>query len=255
VSETHLAVRGATKRFGGLAAVSDVSFEVNQGEAFGIIGPNGAGKTTLLNCLSGALRIDSGEVRLAGERIDGYPTYKLRSRGLSRTFQLAEHFSSFRVDDFVMLGRLEQQSDSAWAAMLRLPSVRRSERSERAIAHEQLDRFGLLAVANARLGDLSYGLQKQIDVVRAVAADPRLLVLDEPTSGVSSSEREGLVEILSTMGDLGMTATRLVVDHDVGFVTRLCTRVLVMHYGKVLAVGATADVLAMPEVREAYLGT
>jgi ABC-type branched-subunit amino acid transport system ATPase component len=240
-------------RFGGIVAVDDVSFDVAPGEAFGIVGPNGAGKTTLLNCISGVLRIATGSVALDGSRIDKLPSHRLAVLGLARTFQLAEHFKSFTAAEFVMLGRLHKQVRSVLASSLMLPSVRRTELAERAIAVRQLERFGLGDLADARLADLPYGVQKRIDIARAMAADPRILLMDEPTSGVSPGERMGIVEALAMASESGVT--RIIVDHDIGFVQKTCSRLLVMHNGRTLAMGHPAAILALPEVREAYLGT
>jgi branched-chain amino acid transport system ATP-binding protein len=248
-----LHVRGVRKRFGGLSAVDRVTFEVQPGEAFGVIGPNGAGKTTLLNCISGVLHIDAGEIMFGSRRIDGLRPNKLVALGMARTFQLAEHFTSFKAYEFVMLGRLRHQRRGILASALGLPAVRASERREQDNARGRLRDVGLGDICDERLSDLAYGVQKRVDLVRALAAEPKILLLDEPTSGVSPQERIGIRDSLEVAAALGIT--RIIVDHDVSFVTETCARALVMHYGQELALGTPAQVFQIPAVREAYLGS
>jgi ABC-type branched-subunit amino acid transport system ATPase component len=249
---TPLRVETATKRFGGLNAVDHVSFSVDAGEVFGIVGPNGAGKSTLLNCINGLLRLDEGSIYFDDVPTAGVKPYRLAALGMARTFQLAEHFGSLTALEFVMLGRAKWQEQSLAKCALRLPRVRRSERLERDKANDLLERFRLREFAGELLSELPYGVQKRVDIVRAVASEPSLLLLDEPTSGVSAEERAEIAEALGTVTNSGVTL--VVVDHDVGFITRLCARLLVMNYGQFIALGRPGEVLAIPEVREAYLG-
>jgi ABC-type branched-subunit amino acid transport system ATPase component len=248
-----LEARNVTKSFGGLKAVDGVSFIAEPGECFGVIGPNGAGKTTLLNCLSGVLRVDSGEILWNGARIDGRPTHVRAAGGLARTFQLTEHFKSFRVLDFVLLGRSPWQPGSLLDYALWRKVARDSERRERAAALELLEQFQLADLAPMRLEDLSYGIQKRVDVARALFASPQVLLLDEPTSGVSPEERRDLEVALKSSVEAG--TTRILVDHDVGFVSRNCDRILVIDHGCPVTTGPPTEALSVPEVRAAYLGT
>jgi branched-chain amino acid transport system ATP-binding protein len=252
MSAATLTVSNVSKRFGGIAAVDHVSFTLSPGERFGVMGPNGAGKTTLLNCINGLMRIDDGRIELDQLPIANRPAHRVAAEGVARTFQLAEHFRTFRAVDFVMLGRLRHQVRSLARCALMLPGVRRTERAERARALEMLARFGLDGIANVWLMDLPYGVQKQVDIARALAAEPRLLLLDEPTSGVSPTERADIVEAVSMAASTGVT--QLIVDHDVGFITKTCDRALVMDYGQPIALGTPREVLATAEVRQAYLG-
>lgn len=246
-----LVVEDLVKRFGGLTAVAGVSFEVSEGEAFGVVGPNGAGKTTLLNCINSLVRVDSGVVVFDGRQIQNSKPHRLARHGLARTFQLAEHFKSFTAIDYVMLGRLHWQRHSIAAYALGSPRVREAEGRERRYAVEVLDRFELAQIGDVALRDLPYGIQKRVDIARVLACEPRFVLLDEPTSGVSPAEREGIVDALKVLGD---GVSRIVVDHDVSFVAATCTRILVMNHGETLALGPPSEVLGRKEVREAYLG-
>jgi len=217
-----------------------------------VMGPNGAGKTTLLNCINGLTYIDHGSVLLDDQPIANRPAHRVAAAGVARTFQLAEHFRTFRAVEFVMLGRLRSQVRSLARCALMLPGVRRSEKAERARATEMLSRFDLDGIAETALKDLPYGVQKRVDIARALAAEPRLLLLDEPTSGVSSEERGDIVMAVATAKALGVT--QLVIDHNVGFITQTCSRARVMNYGRNIAIGTPREVLGAIEVREAYLG-
>jgi branched-chain amino acid transport system ATP-binding protein len=247
-----LVVEGVTKRFGGIVAVDGVSFSVEPGETFGVMGPNGAGKTTLLNCINGLTYSDHGRVLLDDQPIMNRPAHRVAAAGVARTFQLAEHFRTFRAVEFVMLGRLRWQVRSLVRCALMLPGVRRSEKAERLRATEMLSRFGLEHIAETNLKDLPYGVQKRVDIARALAAEPRLLLLDEPTSGVSPEERADIVHAVATAKAMGVT--QLLVDHNVGFITQTCSRALVMNYGLRIALGTPREVLSAIHVREAYLG-
>jgi ABC-type branched-subunit amino acid transport system ATPase component len=249
-----IAVRNVSKRFGSLVAVNDITFSVPPGETFGIVGPNGAGKTTLLNCISGLERMDSGLVHLDGVPIHEKPAHQRASIGIARTFQLAENFKSFTALDFVLLGRLRWQPGGIIGYALSAPSIRRSERREAALARRSLDQLELGHLAGEALGELPYGVQKRVDLARAMASEPKLLLLDEPTSGLSPAERKGIMDVLAQIS-AEWAVTRIVVDHDVAFVSKTCTRVLVMDYGEELAIGTPKEVLAIPAVQAAYLGS
>jgi branched-chain amino acid transport system ATP-binding protein len=238
--------------FGALAALDGVSFDVQPGETFGIIGPNGAGKTTLLNCISGILRPSNGTVRLKGDVLNGLPPHKVARRGVARTFQIAESFRSFTVLDYVLLGRSAWRPGSFWRCGVALPSTRNADRRQVQVARGLLDEHGLADVQHRQLMELAYGHQKMVDVVRALAAEPQVLLLDEPTSGSSAEERVALRGVMKTLSDGGITT--VVVDHDVTFVSECCTRVFAMASGRPIGVGAPQVVLDMPEVIESYLG-
>ncbi len=247
-----LEVRDAVLRFGGIIAVDNVSFEVEPGTTFGVIGPNGAGKTALLNCVSGVYRLNSGEVSLFGERINGKRPDQITARGLARTFQSTEHFREFSVLDYVMLSAVHRMRHSMLGSLVLWPFRERSEREERAQCAELLDRLGLAEVAGEPLEDLPYGVQKRVDIARAIAAQPRIMLLDEPTSGTTTNERDDVSAAIRMVAGSGVTV--VLVDHDVDFVTRHCDRLLVMSYGEPLGVGSPGEMLQRPEVVEAFLG-
>jgi branched-chain amino acid transport system ATP-binding protein len=247
-----LDVDNLVMRFGGIRAVDGVSFRLPRGKTLGIVGPNGAGKTVLLNCINGVYRIESGQVTLGGERIDQLKPHAIASRHVGRTFQSTQQFSEFRVIDYVMLGRLSHQSRSIVGCALSLPHVRKGERAELDIAVGVLADLGLSEVGYHRLSDLPYGIQKQVDMARAIATKPDLLLLDEPTSGTTTNERIGIAAAVDRLAASGLTM--VIVDHDVNFISQRCNSLLVMNYGKVLASGDPGEVLARREVIEAYLG-
>jgi ABC-type branched-subunit amino acid transport system ATPase component len=247
-----LDVRQLTMRFGGLTAVDDVSFEAFDRRITAIIGPNGAGKTTLLNCISGTLRPSSGTVNLRGERLTGQSAYKVARHGIARTFQIAESFRSFTVLDYVLLGRSAWRPSSFWRCGISTPATNRGDREQVAIARGLLAEHGLAGVADRQLRELSYGHQKMADMVRALAAEPQILLLDEPTSGSSAHERVEMREVMSMLRDTGITT--VVVDHDVSFVSSSCSRVFAMASGQPIGLGTPQEVLAMPELIASYLG-
>jgi branched-chain amino acid transport system ATP-binding protein len=248
-----LEVREALLRFGGITALNNVEFSVEQGETFGIIGPNGAGKTALLNCVSGVYKLTSGTVSLFGQRIDGMAPHRISALGLGRTFQNMEHFRKFRVLDYVLLGRMHKARASVVLSTFLWPVMERAERREREAAMALLERLKLAHLARAELSDLPYGVQKRIDIARALLGEPNVLLLDEPTSGTITSERSEVSEAIEMVTDFGVPT--VLVDHDVDFVTRHCSRVLVLSYGKQVGVGAPREMLARPEVIETFLGT
>jgi len=247
-----LAVKDLVMGFGGIRAVDGVSFGLPRGQTLGIVGPNGAGKTVLLNCINGVYKIDSGQVTFGGERVDRLRPHAIASRGVGRTFQSTQQFSEFRVVDYVMLGRLSHQSRSIIGCALSLPNVRNLERTELEIAEGVLADLGLSDIGHHRLSDLPYGIQKQVDMARAIATKPDLLLLDEPTSGTTTGERTGIAAAVDRLAAAGLTM--VIVDHDVSFISQRCHSLLVMNYGKVLASGDPNEVLARREVIEAYLG-
>jgi branched-chain amino acid transport system ATP-binding protein len=252
MAESILTVDEVALHFGSLAALDGVSFEVTAGETFGIIGPNGAGKTTLLNCISGIFAPSSGSVRLRDERLTGLSSYRVARRGIARTFQIAESFRSFTVLDYVLLGRTAWRPSSFWRCGLSVPSTGRSDRQQVAVARDLLAQHGLGDVAHRQLRELAYGHQKMVDVVRALAAEPEILLLDEPTSGSSAEERMALRDVMHSLTAAGITT--VVVDHDVTFVSECCSRVFAMASGRPLGLGTPDEVLGMPEVIESYLG-
>ena len=248
-----LSVRDAVLRFGGITAVNRVTFDVQPGATFGIIGPNGAGKTALLNCINGIYRLNEGSIHVFGQPVHGRPPHQIAALGLSRTFQSTEHFQRFTVRDYVMLARGQQAPMGVLGSVLMWPWRERSEKEERRRAIGVLERMGLAQFAGEQLSGLPYGLQKQVDIARAVAAGPRIMLMDEPTSGVTTQEREAVGRAVRTVAETGVTI--VLIDHDVDFVTQQCEEVLVVNYGQPLGVGTPHEMLRHPEVIEAFLGS
>jgi branched-chain amino acid transport system ATP-binding protein len=252
VSAPLLAVDGLTLRFGGLAALQDVGFEMAPGTILGVVGPNGAGKTALLNCVCGVYRPQEGSILLDGVEIRGRRPEAVAALGVGRTFQGMDHFNDFLVGDYVMLGRSPRLSRSTVGSAVRWPSTERRERRERAAVRDVLAHCGLADYEHERLDEVPYGIQKQVDVARVIASDCRLALLDEPTSGTTSSERRIISRSIELLVDRDIAV--VLIDHDVPFVTQHCRQLLALGSGQVLAAGPTADVLADAGVREAFLG-
>lgn len=251
-ADALLAVADVVRTFGGIRAVDGVSFDVQRGEIFGVIGPNGAGKTALLNCVNGVYPVQSGEIVFGGKRIEHLAPHRVAALGIGRTFQSTEYFKDFRVLDYLMLGRAANQSRSMFGCALALRPVRRREEEERQRCFEVLTRLRLSRYAGEELRALPYGITKQVDMARGLAAEPQIMLLDEPTSGVTLHERGAMGDTIEQMRESGVTT--VVVDHDVSFITRLCDRMLVMNFGRVLGVGTPRQLFARADVASAYLG-
>ena len=245
-----LEVDGATKRFGGLVAVNDVSFTVDAGEIVGLIGPNGAGKSTMFNLLTCTLPMTAGRVRFLGDDIAGRPQREVARRGLARTFQHVKLRPQMSLLDNVALGAYARTGTGVLKAGLRLD--RAEERRVLAEAWRQLDRIGLAARAHEPAGSLPLGTQRILEIARALAADPLLLVLDEPAAGLRRLEKDALAELLRRLRDEGVTI--LIVEHDMDFVMKLVDRLVVMNFGQKLIEGSPSQVRADPRVQDAYLG-
>ena len=252
MSAPRLEIAQLTVRFGGLAAVDDVSFAVAPGRVHGLIGPNGAGKTTLFNLVCGLVAPTSGAIRLDGQRIDALPSWGRAKRGLARTFQNIRMFNDMSVLETVMTGMHARLGESLPAVLLRLPSFRRAEHGALEKAWELIDFVGLADAAQRRSGDLPYGDQRRLEIARALACEPRLLLLDEPAAGMNPSETHALEELLEKLKGRGVTM--LLVEHDMHFVMRLCDEITVLNFGRKIAQGSPRDVRADRAVVEAYLG-
>ncbi len=247
-----LDVSAATVRYGGVAAIDDLTFSHHEGGVVGLIGPNGAGKTTLLNVLSGAVRLTTGQIRLGGRELTRLKPDRIARLGISRTFQNLQVFSSLSVLDNVLLPRLARGWGMALADMVHLPHARRRIATEHRYALDLLHRVGIGGHADRPAGSLPYGLQRRVEIARALAGDPGLVLLDEPLAGLSRSESTDLAELFTAVADEGVTV--LLVEHDVASVLAVSQRVLVLDHGRLLADGTPAEVSADPEVRAAYLG-
>ncbi len=252
MSTPILEARGVGISFGGVRALDDVSFAARAGEVFSIIGPNGAGKTTLFNIVSGLYRPDSGKVLLAGEDVTALPPHLLAARGLCRTFQNLQIFFRMTALENVMVGRHLHEERDLIPALLRLPSVLRQNRATRARARDLLAFVGLEKRADDPAGALPYGALKRLEIARALAAEPKVLLLDEPAAGCNAVETEEIDRLIVTIAERG--AAVVLVEHDMKLVMRISTHILVLNHGRMLAEGTPAEVRANPEVVAAYLG-
>ncbi len=247
-----LEVEGVTRRFGGVVAVDGVSIRVDNGELVGVIGPNGAGKSTLFHLITGHLSTQAGSLVLQGRDITDLPADRRARLGMAIAFQTVRLFRGMTVLENVMVGGQAWTHHGFVEACLRLPQHRREERAIHAEATEALRRVGLEAEAHRLADSLPIGKQRAVQVARALCGRPRLLLLDEPASGLRAAERENLAQLLETLRSEGMSM--LLVEHDVAFVTRLAGRITVMDRGRVIAEGAPAAVRRDPVVIGAYLG-
>jgi branched-chain amino acid transport system permease protein len=245
-------VESVTKHFKGLTALQDVSLTVDEGEIHGIVGPNGSGKTTLFNVISGLYPASRGTVALGGRELRGLHPHSLCRLGLARTFQNLRLFRELTVREHLMVGLDRTGSGWVWRYAVWPFGVWRAERDLGRAADDLLDRFGLTAFARALPGALPYGIQRRVELARAMAGRPRLLLLDEPAAGLNGTEKAQLVEIVRSIRDGGTTV--IVIEHDMGLVMSLCGRVTVLAAGRVIAEDRPADVAADPAVIEAYLG-
>jgi branched-chain amino acid transport system ATP-binding protein len=248
-----LDVRAATVRFGGIHALTEADFAIAPGTVTALIGPNGAGKTTMLNAITGMVCLASGSVSLDGTDLSALPSHKRAAAGVVRTFQNLEVFTSMSVLENVMAGRHALTRYTVAASILRTPGFRRAERECRQAALECLEFVGLADVADTPAGDLPYGKQRLLEMARALAAAPKLLLLDEPAAGLNSKETAGLGDLIRAVCDRRGVAVGLV-EHDMELVMSVSDSVTVLHFGHPLAVGTPEEIQADPQVIKAYLG-
>jgi branched-chain amino acid transport system ATP-binding protein len=251
-AQPALSIEHVAVHFGGLIAISDMTFTVNEGEVVSLIGPNGAGKTTAFNIVTGFLRPTKGTVHYRGAPLTDLKPHQVASRGLVRTFQRTSVFQSVSVFENVMIGLHRRGRSRLWDTLLALPREKASEKELRTRASEILAMVGIEHRARELAGSLAYGDQRLLGVAMALAADPSMLLLDEPVSGMNATETARFMDLLARLRGLGMTI--LLVEHDMPMVMGVSDRIVVLNYGRIIAEGPPAAIQGNPEVIRAYLG-
>ena len=248
-----LEVKSLGISFGGLRAVDDFNLKIEKGQLYGLIGPNGAGKTTVFNMLTGVYKPTDGSIFLDGENITGKKTIDINKHGIARTFQNIRLFHQQSVIDNVKIGLHNEHTYSTLSGILRLPSYRKTEKIMNEKAMELLEVFDLQDEADILASNLPYGKQRKLEIARALATYPKLLLLDEPAAGMNPNETKELMETIRFVRDK-FDMTVLLIEHDMKLVSGICEELTVLNFGQVLAQGKTSDVLNNPEVIKAYLG-
>ena len=252
-SEIVLEVKGVSKRFGGLQALSDVGITIRKGQVYGLIGPNGAGKTTFFNVITGLYTPDGGTFQLGGAPYTPTAVHEVAAAGIARTFQNIRLFPEMTALENVMVGRHVRTKSGLIGAVLRTSSFKAEEAAIAKRAQELLDYVGIGKYAEFKSRTLSYGDQRRLEIARALATDPKLIALDEPAAGMNATEKVVLRELIDRIRKDGRTI--LIIEHDVKLMMGLCDRVTVLDYGKQIAEGTAAEVQKNEKVIEAYLGT
>ena len=250
---TLLVVEQLSKSFGGVHAIAELDLQIHEGAVHSIIGPNGAGKTSLINLLSGVYAPSTGSIRLDGRELAGQSTYRFAQAGIGRTFQNLQVFFNMTALENVMTGRHLRQPCSLLASLLHTPALQRAETACRASARELLQRVGLEAYQDASADSMPYGALKRLEIARAIAAEPRLLLLDEPAAGLNQTEAREIDGLIKRLAQTGTTV--ILVEHNMRLVMEVSDHVFVLDHGRKLAEGTPEQVSSNPLVIEAYLGT
>jgi branched-chain amino acid transport system ATP-binding protein len=247
-----LKIKNISKGFGGISALTDVTFSIQEGEIYGLIGPNGAGKTTMFNVITNMFPQSSGEITFLEEKITGLKPHKITDKGICRTFQNIRLFSQMTVLENVLVGGHSRSKSGVFSGVFRTSSQRREEVGLNQTAKELLELVGLSSYEDVAAENLAYGQQRRLEIARALASEPRLLLLDEPAAGMNETETEELFYLIKKVQQRGITV--LLIEHDMPLVMKLCDRITVLNFGKKLAEGTPEEIQNNQAVIEAYLG-